>query len=202
MFTTIDEITEKFNISFNSLYKAKEILNIFNCEEMDVNNYNLTNKITLHIIALYFEHMLQNIKLMLEYYSIAIELGNSDSMYNLGIYYNKQNDIINRDKYMLMAIYHNNYYARIYLMGYYDILIIYKMLLNIPNPNIMILNKINEFETMTRIQIYNKQINTATIIAECNICYENKLQLSFICGHMLCLDCYCNITSCYYKCYT
>lgn len=169
---------------------------------MDVNDYNLTNKFTLHIIALYFEHVLKNIKLMLEYYLLAIELCNLDSMYNLGIYYNKQNDIINRDKYMLMSIYHNNYYARIYLMDYYDILIIYKMLLNISNPNTMVINKINEFETMTRIQIYNNQIANATIIAECNICYENKLQLSFICGHTLCLDCYCNITSCYYKCYT
>jgi TPR repeat protein len=41
---------------------------------------------------------------MLEYYLMAMEKGNNDTMFNLGYYYEKQNDICNMLKCHMIAI--------------------------------------------------------------------------------------------------
>jgi hypothetical protein len=196
---TIDELTNKFGIIFNNEYNEKDILNIFNCDEMDVINYDLTNNIIVHIIALYFEYILKDNKLLLKYYLLAIELGNIYALYDLGMYYNKMNDIINRDNYLLLSLCNNNNNALIFLLSCYSILVIYKMLLNIQNPNNIIINKINELNMLEDIINYNNKLLNATEIDICLICYENKLQITFECGHNICSDCYCIITKCYYR---
>ena len=123
----LEEISIKYNIAFDSTYNdyIPIILLIFNSVELDLTQtptqYNLDDPIILHLIGLYYRHANPNKELMLKYYSMAIEKGETDSMNNLGLYYHFTNP--NKElmlKYYSMAIEKGNVNSMHNLGRYYN----------------------------------------------------------------------------------
>jgi TPR repeat protein len=82
-----------------------------------------------------------------KYYLMAIEQGNPHAMYNLAKYYaTTEKDYKEAKKYYLMAIEQGNSDAMYNLENTQDILVLYKLLKSIENPNDMILTKIKKLE--------------------------------------------------------
>ena len=51
------------------------------------------------------------------------------------------------------------------------------------------------------IEKYQNEINmNQNNIKDCIICYENILHIPFNCSHEICINCYCLVDRCYYKC--
>ena len=118
-FKTIEEIETILNIDFIIKYNEEEqyILDIFNRKNNFV--FSEDNAIRLHINALYFYYV-NNYDKMKYYYLKAIELNFSDSMNNLGFYYQYvEKNYDEMKKYYLMAIELNNTDAIGNLCEYY-----------------------------------------------------------------------------------
>ena len=49
------------------------------------------------------------------------------------------------------------------------------------------------------ISYLEKINNNLSNIKECIICYEHDIHIDMYCGHEICINCYCNITKCYYR---
>ena len=50
------------------------------------------------------------------------------------------------------------------------------------------------------ISYLEKINNNLSNIKECIICYDTKININMYCGHEICINCYCKIDLCYYKC--
>ena len=74
----------------------------------------------MHNLAFYYKHKEKNYDLMKQYYLMAIEQNNNDSMNGLAHYYeHTEKNYGLMKKYYLMAIKHNDKYATNNLMNYY-----------------------------------------------------------------------------------
>lgn len=85
MFSSINEISEKFKIKFNNkdIKYEKDIISIFNGNIQ----FKTDNFIILQNIGLYYEYVKKDYDEMKKYYLITIELNVSGSINNLGYYY-------------------------------------------------------------------------------------------------------------------
>ena len=117
MQNTIENIkkTYNINISYNSKYN-NIIIDIFNNDNTSFVNQN--DPIIFNIIGLYYKQKIKDYEQMKKYYLMAIDLGNSDAMFNLGFYYYNIKDYEQMKKYYLMAIDLGNSYA-MYVLGLY-----------------------------------------------------------------------------------
>ena len=85
-FSSLKEIELKYDIKFNNKYNIELeniIIEIFN-NKMNLENYDLTNSKIFNIIGLYYVYVQKNYPQVIKYYLMAIELGNSKAMNNLG----------------------------------------------------------------------------------------------------------------------
>ena len=69
--------------------------------------------------------------------------------------------------------------------------------------NDIITQEINELSEDPYILNYITKIGlNQNNIKECRICIEDNNNITFLCGHEICVDCYCRLTKCYYNCNT
>ena len=105
---SLDELCNKYDLVDFHKYKQYEtmILDIFNNNNIDP--YKHITKLYIWI-AFYYKYEKEQYDEMKKYYLMAIELNDSDAMYNLASYYqNIEKDYDNMKKYYLMAIELNN----------------------------------------------------------------------------------------------
>ena len=101
MFKSLQEIQTKFNYKFTTdeLKYEQEIIDIFN--GIDFKN---NNDIIFNMVGLYHYNITKDYDLMLKYFSMAVDLGNTKAMYNLGMFYqNVMNDHVKAEEYFSMA---------------------------------------------------------------------------------------------------
>ena len=137
---------------------------------------------------------------------MAIELGHSKSMYNLAIYYEQiEKNYPLAIKYYLMAIElgHSdamNYLSRISQIRQIEV---FNGLNLINNPNEFCINLKNELYKNIKVIIFNnkkKLFEELNCIKQCPICLDTKLNIDLNCGHLICIDCYPQVTTCYLRC--
>ena len=140
---------------------------------------------------------------MKKYYLMAIEKGNSNAMFKLGYYYENIKDYQEMTKYYLMAIEKENSNA-MFKLGYYyrnNILKFFNLLFNLEKKSDIVINKINYLSKNIDVDNYIKKLNTnINNIKDCIVCYEKIQHIQFDCGHEICINCYCSMNNCYYKC--
>jgi tetratricopeptide (TPR) repeat protein len=145
----------------------------------------------------------ENYEEMKKYYLMAIEKGNSDAMFKFGYYYEDIKDYAEMQKYYLMAIEKENSNAMFKLKNYYkdNVLKLFNLFSNLNNKSEIVIKKINELSKLSIIDNYIDKVNNSiNNIKDCIICYENKQHIQFDCGHEICINCYCEVENCYYKC--
>lgn len=82
---------------------------------------------------------------------------------------------------------------------------LYNLLMSIEekNKNNMIKNKISELLDNSKVRFYSNKItlfSKLNNIKECLVCYSNKIHINFDCGHDVCVDCYCSMDTCQFRC--
>ena len=103
----INSVLKKYDITIPPLCDrhVDSLYNLYiNHDESAICKSFLNNGNYLNTIGFYYEEICKNELNMLKYYEMAIALGNSNAMFNLGCYYGEQNDIPNMVKYYEMAI--------------------------------------------------------------------------------------------------
>lgn len=134
MIENLEQIFTFYEYNLDNIYKYKKIeefiLNLFNNEsEFDINNdinieiikKELNSECKLYWIGNYYKKN-KNYKKMIEYYLLAIQMNNSDAMFQLGNYYRIiVSDFIEMEKYYLMAIEYKHSESMYYLGQYYCI---------------------------------------------------------------------------------
>jgi TPR repeat protein len=134
---------------------------------------------------------------------MAIEKGHSYSMINLGNYYKKIGNCRDMEKYLLLAIEKGNDYGVIKLEIYYknNKLKLFNLLFNLKKKSKIVVNMINELTNNSIISNYIEKINlNKKNIKDCIVCYELTQHINFECGHEICINCYCSMDNCYYRC--
>jgi TPR repeat protein len=128
-----------------------------------------------------------------KYYLMAIENGCSDAMYGLGRYYQDRRDYENMKKYYLMNLNKGKIIAMYDLDNYYKTnkLAFYALLINIENKSDFINNKLDELKSDSLV------IKNHDNIHECDVCMETKINITLLCNHDICVDCYPNINKCH-----
>ena len=179
----------------------------------DIQNYEEMKKYYLMAIekdnldamtnyACYYEDI-EDYEEMKKYYLMAIEKGNSNAMFKLGYYYENIKDYQEMTKYYLMAIEKENSNA-MFKLGYYyrnNILKFFNLLFNLEKKSDIVINKINYLSKNIDVDNYIKKLNTnINNIKDCIVCYEKIQHIQFDCGHEICINCYCSMNNCYYKC--
>jgi hypothetical protein len=120
MFESLDEIEKQYNLNFDGFKKyQKEILLIFNSEQLNIDDYDFKDSNLLNIIGLYYKYVVKNYELMKAYFSISAEKHNLYAIKNLGYhygYFEKNNELTK--VYYLRAIDLENQ-AAMYGLGHY-----------------------------------------------------------------------------------
>jgi TPR repeat protein len=122
-YTTLKEITEKTKVYFDEydIPYTDIIIEMYNNNNINPENYDLNNHIILGLIGLYYSHIYKNCELAKKYFIIANEKGNPDAMFNLGSYYHEiEKNYDEMKKYYLMAINKGNNDAMYNLGSYYE----------------------------------------------------------------------------------
>ncbi len=112
-FRNLKHVENKYNTTFDKKYYdiENDILNIFNnnCNNIDVNNYDLTNVLIVYSIGFYYQNISINYDEMKKWYLLAVDLNSSDAMHKLGYYHcNIEKKYNEMKKWYLMAINLNN----------------------------------------------------------------------------------------------
>ena len=207
-FESLKDISDKYPIIFNDheLSYTDLILKMYNNNNINTKNYDLEDVIILNLIGQYYHYIYINYNKMIKYYTIAIEKNYMTSMYNLGFYY--QNiDYELMKMYYLMAIDKNCSNSMNDLKQYYFTeeingkLKFYNLLCNLQIDSDIVIKTINELLDESEIVEYKNKINmNKNNIKDCIICYETLLHIPFNCSHEICINCYCLVDRCYYKC--
>lgn len=69
--------------------------------------------------------------------------------------------------------------------------------------NCLIKNKLAELLNNNSVKFYSSKIalfSKLNNIKDCVVCYSNKLHIDFVYGHDVCIDCYCSMTICQFRC--
>lgn len=116
------EISNKYNIMFNDNEKKleAELIKIYNSDELNIQDYDLTNHIILCNIAHYYQLIKKDYNKMIKYYLMSIDKGSTDAMLNLGNYYYDIKKYDKMEKYYLMGIEKGDSNAMFNLGFYYD----------------------------------------------------------------------------------
>lgn len=157
--------------------------------------------VAMESLANYYREM-KDYEQMITFYKMAIEHGDIKSIKYLANYYREIKDYEQMIKYYLLAIEHDNSYALTILEIYYrNDLKFYHLLSNLENKSNITIEKINKLlECSTVLEYVNKLNTIENNIQECLICYNNLQHISFSCGHKICINCYCLVNKCYYRC--
>ena len=204
----IKEINTKYDLNFDDKYVELHyvIVEIFNSDLINPDNYDLSNSKILNILGLYYEGKEKNYSLAIKYFQMAIGLGNSDSMHNLAIYYEEtEKNYPLAIKYYLMTIQLGNLECmnRLITLSQIRPIEVFNSINLINEPDEYLINLKNELNKNVEVIIFNnkkrlfKKIN---YIEKCPICLDPKLNINLKCGHPICIDCYPNITVCYLRC--
>ena len=139
---------------------------------------------------------------MRKYYLQSINKNDTKSIYDLGIYFHEIQDYNTMLRYFILSFQHNDIRPHKLLIKYFNNnLIYYNWLNSINNRNETIYKIIMEMNEITEVKIYLEKINNnLSNIKECIICYDTKININMYCGHEICVNCYCKIDCCYYKC--
>ncbi len=106
-FNSLKQVENKYNTTFDKKYYDVEnnILKIFNSNNINENEHDLTNVLILYILGVYYQLVNINYDKMKKYYLSAIELNSSDAMHKLGYYYQfVEKNYDEMKKWYLMAI--------------------------------------------------------------------------------------------------
>ena len=201
MFKKLEDIYLKYKLNNNTIDKFRfienYILNLFNnkiIEDTNDDEKNFWN-------GLYYEHIEKDYSQMKKYFMMAIELGNSWAMNNLGYYYQYiEKDYPQMKKYYRMAIELGDCSETLYyLENYCDTVEFYHLLNKCVNKNDFINCKIKELEKNKKVFKYINKIRLFKNLnnyKKCSVCLEeNVLNICFDCGHEICVDCYVNTKS-------
>ena len=141
-------------------------------------------------------------ELMNKYYLMAVDKGNVNAMYDLGCYYKEIKDYKLMLKYFVLCFQNNDSKPNNILLNYFkNKLVYYNWLKALNNKNETIYKIIMEMNNITEVKIYLQKIyNNLSNIKECIICYDTNINIDMYCGHQICINCYCKIDCCYYKC--
>ena len=77
-----------------------------------------------------------------------------------------------------------------------NILKLYHTLINIPDKNKLIKNKIDELKKTDDIFCYENSKNILSKVDLCPICLETTNVIPKKCAHFYCYDCFLNVTKC------
>lgn len=80
---------------------------------------------------------------------------------------------------------------------------IYYNLIKIHNPNNFVQDKIKLLLMNNEVKFYSNKINLFEKLnnyKECVVCYNNEIHIDFECGHDICIECYCNMKKCHFRC--
>ena len=109
-YDNLNQIEQKYNTTFDAKYNiiSDTILDIFNNDCANINNYNLSDVLVLSVLGYYYKHVKKDFNEMKKYYMLAIDLKNSSAMNNLGHYYESIEKYDEMTKWYTMAIKNNN----------------------------------------------------------------------------------------------
>ena len=167
---------------------------------------------SMNCIASYYYTIEQNYEEMKKYYFMAIDKGYTKSMYNLACYYKDiEKNYKEMKKYYLMTIEQDNDISitameelKIYIYNNIqeNTLKFYNSLYNLRiKPKIVIKTMDDMCTNDHKILEYQQKINIHTNnIKECIICYETNLHIPLNCSHEICINCYCLVDKCIYRC--
>jgi tetratricopeptide (TPR) repeat protein len=165
---------------------------------------------SMNNLGYYYKNSLEkDYELMKKYFLMAIEKGNVNSMNNLAMYYYSKQNYELMKKYFLMAIERNHLISMDYLKKYYfdnekyNTLKYYNFLYNLqPKSDIVIKTMNNLYLDDNKIIEYQNKINiNQNNIKECIICFELVIHIPLDCKHEVCINCYCFVDKCFYRCY-
>jgi TPR repeat protein len=105
-------------IRFSKKYYTRKYYNLFIKKEIYIPNEN--NGDDYFCLGKYYDSIEDNINLAKDFHLIAISLGNSDSMFYIGLYYYCEGNYEQMEKYYLMAIEKYNTTAMVYFGFYYS----------------------------------------------------------------------------------
>ena len=106
-FKSLKDISNKLPLVFydHELPYSDIILEIYNNDNINPENYNLEDSIILNLIGMYYYYIYNKYELMKKYLLMAIDKKNKYSMHALGYYYNYiEKDYEQMKIYYLMAI--------------------------------------------------------------------------------------------------
>ena len=206
MFSSLEEITLKYNMNFNDEHNKyiNEILDVFNGK---IDKYkNSEDRFILNMIGIYYHFMGHDSELMKKYYLMAIDLGQKSAMNDLGYYYHfteKNYDLMK--KYYLMAIELGNYTAMNNLSHYYRYIErnhemmkkYYSMAIEsgydearIALSDIKKYYYLGIYKNKRDVNIFKNKVSMNSKEQECGICDNDELCISLECSHFVCRDCY------------
>jgi len=124
--------------------------------------------------------------------NVIIEHYNDDKsikyiLYGLNIEHEEQNKLYDK----LETICKKNYCKMYYLLS------------TIVEKTQFVINKINLLLKNNKVKFYSNKISLFKQFnnyKDCIVCYENNLHINFECGHEICVECYCNMNDCQYRC--
>jgi len=182
-------------------------------------NYELMKKYYLmaikkdHVSSMnnlgYYYKNSKDYELMKKYFLMAIEKGNVNSMNNLAMYYFSEQNYELMKIYFLMAIEKNHLISMNNLKNYYfdkekyNILKFYNLLYNLQPQSDIVIKTMNKlYLDNNKIIEYQNKINiNQNNIKECIICFESIIHIPLNCKHEVCMNCYCFVDKCFYRCY-
>jgi tetratricopeptide (TPR) repeat protein len=129
-----------------------------------------------------------------------------ETIFKITNYYISKKDTLNANKYYLMGINlgSENAYTKLESeCG--NKLILYNLITSIQDPNEFVKIKIKELLKDNDVKFYENKITLFTKlnnIKECIVCYNTKIHVNLNCGHEICLDCYCHMNICQFRCST
>jgi len=150
----------------------------------------------------HYYYQIKSYEEMIKYYTMAFDVGDIESIDYLANYYRQIKDYKKMEKYCLILIEHNNLSALNILNIYYENdLTFYHILSNLENKSDIVIEKINTLLKCPIVSEYIEKVNTTKDnIHECLICCNNLQHITFNCGHEICINCYCLVNKCYYRC--
>jgi TPR repeat protein len=164
---------------------------------------------SMYSLGVYYESFREkDYEEMKKYFLMGSENGCPRCMFRLAQYY----EIIEQNfeamkKYYLMSINNGMILSMYHLKNYYfykekNKLKFYNLLYNLEIKSDIIVNTMNELSLNDlTINKYQNKINlNKNNIKECIICYETLSHISFNCKHEICINCYCCIDKCFYRC--
>jgi TPR repeat protein len=160
----------------------------------------------MYNLAYYYDEIEKNYPLAIKYYLMAIELNELNAMYNLAYYYDQiEKNYPQAIKYYLMAIELNDLNAMNNLRSISKIRPIEVLNgLNLINePNEYCINLKNKLNKNIKVNIFNNKkrlFEELNCIKQCPICLDTKLNINLNCGHLICIDCYSQVDTCYLRC--